>query len=91
MNIIKIAADEFGVDVEDIMSRNREVQIVQARQVVMYLLWINNDFTLKKIGQMVGGRCPANVSYGCQKIAKAIFNDTEFKDKVLEIVSYETR
>ena len=60
---------EAGIKWEDITGRKRDAKTALARQMVMYYTYQNTDLRLQQIGDILGGRTPATVSYGYQKIA----------------------
>ena len=85
MTIIETVAERFAVPVDEILSRSRKIPVAHARQVAMYLLWIGSDKTLQDIGLALGHRCPATVTHGCQRIARLVRDDSEFRDEIKSI------
>lgn len=67
--LISQTADAFGLTSQELKGRKRTAEIVTARQVAMYLLRMNTGKSLKEVGDLLGGRTPATVSYGFQLIA----------------------
>ena len=83
--VINVVAKTLKVKTSEITLRRRKVEVVLARQVVMYVRRMTTKYTLTKIGREIGGRSPATVSHGFQRIADRITKDHELKDKVMEI------
>ena len=67
--ILKETAEECGFTPEELIGRDRHKKIAHARQVVMYNMRMKTDSTLKECGEVLGGRSPATISWGFQKIA----------------------
>ncbi|MBA7607526.1 Chromosomal replication initiator protein DnaA [subsurface metagenome] len=87
---IQVVARSFRLTPADLKQRNREVGVVQARQVAMYVLSMTDKYTLKQIGQALGGRSPATVSHGFQRVAGQLTNDEHLRGKVSEICTILT-
>jgi len=62
--IIKVIAEEFGVNIMDIESRSRKKEIVNARYVYFATLKIKFDFSLTEIGKHTSNRDHTTVIHG---------------------------
>jgi len=82
---IQVVARSFSLTPADLKQRSREVGVVQARHVAMYVLSMTDKYTLGQIGQALGGRSPATVSHGFQRVAEQLTNDEYLRGKVVEI------
>ncbi len=82
---LEVVARYFRVTPQVLKQRGRVVEIVEARQVAMYILWSSSGYSLSQIGKALGGRSPATVSHGFQKIAKQVAVSTGMGKKVTEI------
>lgn len=67
-NILQAVAGEYGVTVDEIISRSRLRDIAEARQMAMYLIREVLDYTPDRIGEAIG-RNRVTVIYAIQKIA----------------------
>ena len=67
-NILQAVAGEYGVAVDEIISRSRLRDIAEARQMAMYLIREVLDYTPGRIGEAIG-RNRVTVIYAIQKIA----------------------
>ena len=86
ISIIKIVvADAFHTTVIDIESRRRGEDISLIRQVAMYLIRQKTNLSLLATGIQLGDRTPATVSFGYQKIARALNGSPSLKHKISEI------
>lgn len=83
--ILKAVASEFDVTIDELISRSRVHSIALPRQVAMYLLREENDVSLPKIGDLLGGRDHTTVMYGCDKIAELLETDKKFRRKVINV------
>lgn len=70
--IIRIVASNFGLDPSLLTGRGRDDLSVRPRWIAMYLIRQETDLTLAETGAVLGGRCPATISYGYGKIATGI-------------------
>ncbi|MDP8929452.1 MAG: chromosomal replication initiator protein DnaA [Actinomycetota bacterium] len=67
--IMAETAAYFGLTVEDLSSSSRTRQLVNARQIAMYLTRELTDLSLPKIGQAFGGRDHTTVMHANNKIS----------------------
>lgn len=80
--MLESVAESFNMTLSDLQSRKRDAKVVEARQVVIYLLWKSDGHTLNQIGELLGGRCPADISHNFQKIAVRLLDDELLRDRV---------
>ncbi|PRY48826.1 chromosomal replication initiator protein DnaA [Arcticibacter pallidicorallinus] len=83
--IQKLVCEYFEVPVEMVKSKTRKREIVQARQISMYLAKSHTKTSLKSIGQFFGGRDHSTVIYACQTVEDLIDTDKKFKNYVQDI------
>jgi chromosomal replication initiator protein len=83
--IQKTVCEYFEVPVEKLKEKTRKRQIVQARQLSMYLAKYFTKNSLKVIGKHFGGRDHSTVIHSCQAVQNLIDTDSKFKDSVSEI------
>lgn len=86
-DIIKKVADYYGVEVNSINTRSRKREVVQVRQVSMYLAKKYLDISTSKIGQYVGNRDHATVLHACKTITNLAETDKQFRNELNEIES----
>lgn len=80
--IIEVVAEHFGVSPEDIASRKRTAELVQPRQIVMYLCRQLTQASLQNIAKTIGKKDHTTVLHGIEKITEKMENDEELKNKV---------
>jgi len=83
--IQKLVCDYFEVPVEMVKSKTRKREIVQARQISMYLAKNHTKTSLKSIGSFFGGRDHSTVIYACQTVVDLIETDKKFRSYVQDI------
>lgn len=67
--IIETVSQHFTIDTATIHSKSRKREVVQARQISMYLAKRHTNSSSSKIGQLIGGKDHATVLHAC-KIVK---------------------
>jgi len=80
--IIKVVAEHFGVRPEDIVSKKRNSEFVQPRQVVMYLCRELTNVSQVNIGRILGKKDHTTVIHGVKKIEAEMQNSEEFRNKI---------
>ena len=86
-NIIRTVSEILEITIEDIQSRNRAREIVEARQICMYLIRTTcTKLSLHSIGKIVGGRDHATVIHSCKAVTNLLSYDKAFIDKFNEIM-----
>ena len=83
--IINIVADFYNLSPSQITGRIRTGQIALARHVAMYLIRINLDVPLKRIGDMFGGKDHTTVMNAIQKVEKGLTADEGLKAAIEEL------
>lgn len=80
--IIEVVAEYFGIKPEDITSKRRNSEFVQARQIVMYLCRELTDTSFSSIGKILGKKDHTTVIHGVNKINEEIMNNDDLKNKI---------
>ena len=77
--IINVVADYYKLSPNDLTGKTRTGQIALARHVAMYLIRINIDIPLTKIGTMFGNRDHTTVMNGILKVENMLKTDESLK------------
>ena len=85
--IIDKVCDHYGMQTSLLFSKTRKREIVQARQLAMYLAKEHTDNSLSKIGKMIGNKDHATVLHACRTVKGQIEIDKNFRAEVEEILS----
>lgn len=80
--IEKIVCEKLNVDVPSLKLKTRKREVVQARQLSMFLSKQYTDKPLKMIGDYFGGRDHSTVIHSCRQVKDQMDVDNEFKDLV---------
>ncbi|MCC8146488.1 MAG: chromosomal replication initiator protein DnaA [Bacteroidales bacterium] len=77
--IQNVVSSYFKIDINEIHSKSRKREIVQARQVTMFLSKKYTDHSYAHIGNMVGKRDHATVLHACKTIQDNLDIDKGFR------------
>lgn len=83
--VINIVADYYNLSPSQITGKIRTGQIALARHVAMYLIRINLDVPLKRIGDMFGGKDHTTVMNAIQKVEKGLKTDEGLKAAIEDL------
>jgi chromosomal replication initiator protein len=83
--IQKVVCNYFHIPPENLLSKTRKREIVQARQIAMYLSRSMTKASLSSIGAQIGGKDHATVLHSYNTVCDLIDTDKHFKQHVLAI------
>jgi chromosomal replication initiator protein len=83
--VLYAVAATFGVDAKELLGKDRSREIALPRQVAMYLMREEANFSLPQIGAALGGRDHTTIMYGCDKIADLIERDDRLRRQLIQI------
>ncbi|GAB4579039.1 MAG: chromosomal replication initiator protein DnaA [Anaerolineales bacterium] len=83
--IIDAVAGAFGFTKDQMLGRDRTRQVALSRQVAMYLLREEANFSLPQIGDAMGGRDHTTVMYACEKVADLLERDHRLRRQLVDI------
>ncbi|MDL2239047.1 chromosomal replication initiator protein DnaA [Bacteroidales bacterium OttesenSCG-928-K03] len=78
--IFKVVCSYFGITIEMCKSSTRRREIVQARQLIMFLAKKYTKNSLTSIGQQCGNKDHATVLHACKTITNLLDTDKQFKN-----------
>lgn len=81
----KVVCDYFNITRDDLLSKTRKRQIVQARQIAMYMSRTLINCSLSTIGAEIGGKDHATVLHACSTVNDLMATDKTFKQYVTDI------
>ena len=84
-HIIQTVCSHFGLEPATIHTKSRKREVVQARQIAMYLAKNNTDFSTSKIGTLIGNKDHATVLHACKTVRELREVDKAFKSELDEI------
>ncbi len=83
--IQRMVCEYFDVPYDKLLQKTRKREIVQARQITMYLAKVFTKNSLKTIGEHFGGRDHTTVIHSCQTVKDLMDTDTHFRESVLDL------
>lgn len=84
-DIIEIVCKHYGLEVSAIQTKSRKHEVVQARQIAMFLAKDNTDFTTSRIGKLIGNRDHATVLHAFKTVKELEEVDKNFHEELEEI------
>ncbi len=85
-NILQSVCAHYRVDITSIHSKSRKRDVVQARQVAMFLAKQHTDLSASKIGALIGGKDHATVLHACKTVKEVKAVDKGFNEELNDIV-----
>lgn len=86
-SIMHQACEYFGVSMADLCGPSRTRNLVQARQVAMYLCRELTDLSLPSIGREFGGRDHTTVMHAEKKIVKCLAEDRVLYNHIADLTT----
>ncbi|MCK5068706.1 MAG: chromosomal replication initiator protein DnaA [Bacteroidales bacterium] len=83
--IQKVVCNYYNIGMEQLQSKTRKREIVQARQVAMFFSKSLTKSSLATIGSQIGGKDHATVLHACKTVNNLIETDKRFRLQVDEI------
>lgn len=84
--IKRVIAEEYGVTVKDLESKQRKRTLSHPRQVAMYLCRELTDMPLAAVGESFGGKDHSTIIYAENKVKESIENDQAFRGQVDKLI-----
>jgi chromosomal replication initiator protein len=84
-SVQKVVCDYFNITREELLSKTRKRQIVQARQIAMYMARTLINCSLSTIGTEIGGKDHATVLHACTTVSDLMTTDKTFRQYVTDI------
>ena len=86
-NILEKVCKHFDVEPASIQTKSRKREVVQVRQIAMYLSKKYTDSSTSKIGMVVGKKDHATVLHACKMVKNLLEVDKGFRTELEEIES----
>ena len=83
--IQKVVCNFYNIALDQLQSKTRKREIVQARQVAMFFSKSLTKSSLATIGSQIGGKDHATVLHACKTVNNLIESDKRFRQQVDEI------
>jgi chromosomal replication initiator protein len=90
--IVDKVCEHYHVDPSVLHSKSRKREIVQVRQIAMFLVKKHTDISTSKIGHFIGNRDHATVLHACKIVKDLVEVDKDAKAEIEEIeMSFRTK
>ncbi len=83
--IVKTVADFFEISQHDLINKGRKKEVVEPRQIAMYLLRDLLKLSYPHIGDKIGKRDHTTVIHACEKMSRGINDNPQLNRRVLLI------
>lgn len=87
-DVVDKVARYFDIDPASIYEKTRRKEVVNPRQLIMYILREDFQVSYPAIGQKLGGRDHTTVIHSCEKIKHEIKESSELERKYLKFVFF---
>lgn len=81
-DIIKAVSDFYEISPQDLVAKTRKQEVVKPRQIAMYLMRSELQFSYPGIGDKLGGRDHTTAIHACEKILKNIEIDEKLNEEI---------
>lgn len=85
-DIIKIVNKYYSYSLSELRSTNRNKDLVLVRQIVMYVMKVQTDKSLRDIGAYLGGRNHATVKHALSKIEQLCTKNSSLQKQIKNIL-----
>lgn len=79
-HIIKTVADFYDVAIESLIAKNRKQEVVKPRQIAMYLMRSELQYSYPGIGSKLGGRDHTTAIHAYEKITETLKTDEKLNE-----------
>ncbi len=84
-DIVAAVCQHYGTKQRDIFSKSRKQNIVQARQLAIYLSHKYTELSYTQLGRSFGGRDHSTILHSCNQIVRRMSVDKMFRHEVEEL------
>lgn len=81
-HIIKTVSDFYGINPEDLVAKNRKREVVKPRQIAMYLMRSELQYSYPGIGDKLGKRDHTTAIHAYEKIVEALKSDDKLGEEI---------
>jgi len=80
--ILKITSEFFSIKKDDILGHCRQKELVHPRQICMYLLKREMNYSYPMIGRILGGKDHTTIMHGVEKVEKELSKNAQIQREV---------
>jgi chromosomal replication initiator protein len=83
--VVETVAKYYSISVPEMVSPSRNKELVQPRQIAMYLIRQETDASLPEIGNLLGGRDHTTIIHGVERIKERLENEEQLRRDVMSV------
>ena len=83
--VIETISKYYDLSIKDLVSASRNRELVQPRQVAMYLIRQETDASLPEIGGLLGGRDHTTVIHGIERVKERLETEEQLRREVMSV------
>ena len=83
--ILKTVSSFYDITLDDLILKNRKKEVVRPRQIAMYLMRHELQFSYPGIGEKLGGRDHTTAIHAFEKISKNLLDDEKLSEEINQI------
>lgn len=83
--VVKVVANFYNIEEDNIYKKTRKKEIIKPRQVIMYILREDFNFSYPSIGEKIGGRDHATIIHSCEKVKNELKTDILLGQEINQI------
>lgn len=84
-HIIKVVSGFYDINPDDLIAKNRKQEVVRPRQIAMYLMRSELQYSYPGIGEKLGGRDHTTAIHAYEKISECLENDEKLNEELAAI------
>ncbi len=85
--VVKSVAEFYNISEKELLANTRKQEIVKPRQIAMYILREEFNYSYPLIGRRFGGKDHTTAIYGVEKIKKELEQNSELSEEISLILS----
>ncbi len=86
-DVIRVTSEFYGIEEASVFEKGRKKEVIKPRQVIMYILREDFDFSFPSIGDKIGNRDHSTVIHSYEKIKNDLKTDPELVQELGQIRS----
>ena len=83
--VVKTVAGFFSIEKVDLLGQRRNKELVYPRQIVMYLMRNELNYSFPRIGKELGGKDHTTIIHGCDKIQRELAKNEGLQKEISQI------
>jgi chromosomal replication initiator protein len=83
--VMEIISKFYNLSIQELISASRNKELVQPRQVAMYLIRQETDASLPEIGYLLGGRDHTTVIHGIERVKERLESEDQLRRDVMSV------